>query len=374
MDPRSVVAGAAPAAGTVLAEHAVFTSIRSPWGRGYRLVAASTGISPDEKREIVPRAPAHQSICDAAAHGCGLASFTMQSGRRCVLLAQNAGVEHSARGDYRVHTHVLVLEPAAYRRLRCDPLVVGSAARAALGDEWLNDQPPPVMPRLMLAVRVTAQAPASDPIRSPDTGDVDGLLAVLSCVLHGRRVLVHGPIDPLRVLAWMWSAVPFTVRDALSLSCGLRISSGRRFPLILTAGTCSARQRSGLEQDFALIEWPAADRPEASEFDPWLSFVRRRWATGQLAELDQLSTELSEEPTAADLSRVAALCDDITRLAGADLALVDALMARYAGGAGQGGASARLYAAFRRAAAIRREQLQEQQEEAGAAALRVAPE
>lgn len=364
MDPRPIVVGAAPGTEPVLAEQAIFTSIRSPSGRGYRIIAASPGISPDDKREIVQRAPSHQSICDASPHGCGLASFTMQSGRRCLFLAQNAGVEHSARGDYRVHTHVLIFEPAGYRRLHCDPLAILSAARAALAGDWLNDQPPATLTHLTLDVH----APAKDShtaMRSPATDDVDGLLAVLSHVLSGRRVLLQGPSDLLRLLAWIWSGLPAAVRDALSLSCGLRCSPGRNFPLILTGDSGSERRRSGIGADFAVVEWPAATRPEATEFDPWLSFVRRRWAAGQLVELDHISAELTAASTVTDLTRVARLCDDLAQLADADLACVDELTARHAGGQWREGAGARLYTEFCRAAVIRRQQLQPPEEEAG---------
>ncbi len=365
MDPRSVVGGREAAAGTAGVEHAVFTSVRSPWGRGYRIIAVSPGISADEKREIVQRAPSHQSICDASPHGCGLASFTMESGRRCLFLAQNAGLEHSARGDYRVHTHVLVMEPATYRRLRCDPLAVASAARAALGDDWLNAHPPPDLARLELDARTAADGGRTDRTLAPSADDVDGLITVLSRLLRGRRVLVHGPPDPLRVLAWIWSGAPAAVRDALSLSCGLRFSPGRNFPLLLTGVMHSARQPIGLDHDFDVVAWRAADPPHASDFDRWLSFVRGRWAAGQLAQLDQLSAELTEESAAADLTRVAALCDDLARLPDADLALVDELTARHADVVRNGSASARLHADFHRAAALRREQLQRQLEEAG---------
>jgi hypothetical protein len=88
-----------------------------------------------------------------------------------------------------------------------------------------------------------------------------------------------------------------------------------------------------------------------------LRFVQQRWAAGQVTELDQLSAELSEESTGADLARVATLCDDLARLKHADLALLDELVACHAGNEWPGGASARLYAKFRRAAAARRAQL-----------------
>jgi hypothetical protein len=355
MDPRSVVDGAATATGAVLAEQAVFTSIRSPLGRGYRIVAASAGISPDEKREIVQRAPSHQSLDDTSAKGRGLASFAMQSGRRCVLLAQNAGAEHSARGDWRVHTHVLVLEPAAYRRLRCDPLAVAAVARAALGDAWLNDQSPPALARLEL--NTDAVGEESGPPAAASAGDVERLLAILSCLLQDRRVLAYGANDPFGILAAVWSGLPLTLRDKLSVSCGLRMAPGRNFALLVSAGTYDEWQRSGIEGDYALLEWSVRHRPDAPAFDPWLGFVRRRWAGGQLAELDRLSASLSEESKGADLARVAAISDDLARLADADLALLDELTARHALHERQDGVCARLCAEFHRAAAARRAHL-----------------
>jgi hypothetical protein len=363
MDPRPTVAGVEPAAKAVLVEQAIFTSVRSPWGRGYRLIAASPGVRPDEKGEIVQRAPSHQSICDASPHGRGLASFAMQSGRRCIFLAQNAGMEHSARGDYRVHTHVVLLEPATYRGLRCDPLAVESAARAALGDTWLNDQPPASLPLLPLDGQATSLRTDGPP--SPDAGTMDGLLAVLSCLLRGRRVLVQGPPDPAHVVAWIWSGLPAGARDGLSLSCGLRLSPGRSFSLILMNGPHSERQRSGLSPEVAVIEWGAADRLPASEFDPWLRFVRRRWEARQLAELDHLSAALAATATATSLSCVAALSDDVARLGSADLALVDELTARHAGREWPEGAGRHLYVEFRRVAALRRQQLEQPPAESG---------
>lgn len=368
MDPRPDVTGVRPHADAVVAEQAVFTSIRSPWGRGYRLIASSPGISPEEKREIVQRAPSHQSICDASAHGCGLASFAMQSGRRCIFCAQNAGVEHSARGDHRVHTHVLILTPADYCRLRCDPLAIWTAARAALGGKWLSEEPPVALAQLELDARAAIEYPAAPATWSPSTDDLDRLLSVLLHLLGGRRVLVQGPLDALGVLAWIWSGVPAALRAALSLSCGLRYSPGRSFPLILLEGPCSEAERSGNGAEFTVVDWAAATRPEASEFDPWLSLVRRYWAAGRLAELNPISAELTEACTAPVLARVAGLCADHARLADADLESIDELTARHARSAWTNGTGARLYAEFCHAAAGRREQLQQQAEDAGAAA------
>lgn len=363
MDPRSTVEPPVAGAEVVLAEQAVFTSTRSAWGRGYRIIAASAGIAADEKRELVQRAPSHRSICDASPHGRGLASFTLQSRRRCVFLSQNAGPEHSARGDYRVHTHILVMEPAAYRRLRCDPLVIASGALAALGADLLSETPPERLSPLSLALGAATKRPGGGNTPPPSAGEIDSLTAVLSRVLRGHRILVTGIADPLQVLAWIWPAVPAAARDLCSLSCGLRFSPGRSFRLVLADAARSEAQRIGLDHDFEVVEWSSAGGPVALEFGQWLSSARRRWAAGRLAELDQFSAELGTDTSAADWACAAALCDDIEQLQEADLALVELLVQRHAGAAPRSSLGARLHAQLLDAAAARRKRLQPEREE-----------
>jgi hypothetical protein len=363
MDPRPDVTGVRPHADAVVAEQAVFTSIRSPWGRA--IAHRQPRDQPEEKAEIVQRAPSHQSICDASAHGCGLASFAMQSGRRCIFCAQNAGVEHSAAATTastpRVDPHA-----ADYCRLRCDPWHLDRRARRP---RWQVAERGATVALAQLDRRARRdRVPAAPATWSPSTDDLDRLLSVLSHLLGGCRVLVQGPLDALGVLAWIWSGVPAALRAALSLSCGLRYSPGRSFPLILLEGPCSEAERSGNGAEFTVVDWAAATRPEASEFDPWLSLVRRHWAAGRLAELNPISAELTEACTAPVLARVAGLCADHARLADADLESIDELTARHARSAWTNGTGARLYAEFCHAAAGRREQLQQQAEDAGAAA------
>ena len=69
---------------TIRCDQAVFTSIRSPMGQGYRVVAASGEIRPDEKAEITARSPSHASLCESDTEPIGLSSYRLASGRRCV--------------------------------------------------------------------------------------------------------------------------------------------------------------------------------------------------------------------------------------------------------------------------------------------------
>src|SRR5690606_38204025 len=96
-------AGECCACPTAALDRAVFTSIRSPMGSGYQVVAASAGVSADEKREITQRAPSHGNLCDNTPDAEALAAFVLRSQRHCVFLSRHAGAEPSGRGGYRIH-------------------------------------------------------------------------------------------------------------------------------------------------------------------------------------------------------------------------------------------------------------------------------
>ena len=44
-------------------DQAIFTSIRTPMGEGYRIIAASRGLRPHEKQAITRSSPSHDSLC-----------------------------------------------------------------------------------------------------------------------------------------------------------------------------------------------------------------------------------------------------------------------------------------------------------------------
>ncbi len=86
------------ASGAVTGDQAVFTSVRSPTGEGYRLVAASAGVRAEEKVEITRRSPSHDNLCGSGAGAVGLSSYLLSSGRHCVGYVCHAGCEHTAGG------------------------------------------------------------------------------------------------------------------------------------------------------------------------------------------------------------------------------------------------------------------------------------
>lgn len=338
----------------VAAAQAVFTSLPSPIARGYRIVAASRGLTPEEKREITRRAPSHQSLCDPAPTASGLASFPLPSGRWALFFTRHAGAEPSARGGFRVQTHVVVLEPADFARFAWDPLRVEAAAAektAALCRRPPADRLPPLSVRVP-PIDVAGTGPPPDEARKWITP----ASAILAAVLAGRNLLVSDVPGPREVLGCVLAGIPAFRRARLSLSCGLKFAPGRLFQLVLMGsgspsanrgagppgtarqrpGACDAEPRgpalrhsaptsafrptagrgdpraahadirrliAGLEIDHFLWDAPPGD--QRSRFAVWLRFVRLCWRTGRQADLARLTAGLTEELDPVALGRVA---------------------------------------------------------------------
>ncbi|MCZ6816838.1 MAG: hypothetical protein O7F76_09135, partial [Planctomycetota bacterium] len=142
MGGRSAVVNPTSRGGeAVRAEQAVFTSIRSPMGEGYRIIAASPGIRPDEKAEIIRRAPSHDSLCESGRAAVGLLAFPFESGRYCLGFSCHAGREHTARGGNRVYSHFAVVEPGDWQSFGFNAVRLHTALRHAIGTPLLASRP-----------------------------------------------------------------------------------------------------------------------------------------------------------------------------------------------------------------------------------------
>lgn len=351
MDRRTVVVQPGSASATAQAEQAIFTSIPSPMGRGYRIVAASAGITPDEKREIVQCAPSHGALCEPDADAVGLASFVLRSGRRCVFLSRGAGVEHTARGGCRLHTNVLLLDPAAFARFFHDPLTVERAARPLLGED--PDPKPPA--RLdALSLRATERSPSPP---SPAGADVVRLLHALAAVLDQRRLLVVQAPEPRPLLRWLLDATPAVFRASLTLSYGLKLSPARSFQLVFVSSMPTDAGRAKLGGEHRMLDWSAPAPAAESPFETWLDFVRGRWQRGNHEDVRVLADHLADECTAGALAQIANLCDDRQRVEHANLAQLGELERKHAQGQPVSTLHDSLLREFRAAAAQRREVL-----------------
>jgi hypothetical protein len=307
---RDAPAGAAPpvcAGETLRAERAVFTSVRSALGEGYRLIACSPGLSGEQRQELTRRCPSHGGLCDPSPSGRGWASLPLESGGHAVVVTCCAGAEHTARGGGRIYSQIGVLDDAAFARFGFEPQRVRAALAA-----W-EREPPLTAPAATLSTLAIPAPPArrrraaDGPRPSLSPSDLLRLGWILRELLGRRGVIVNGAPAPESRLRFLVAAAPLALRRSLSLSIGLTHAPSRPVRLAFVNGPTAALQRWADGADAVLVDWSAPVQCAPSQFDPWLELVMELWSAGRLADLDRLSLSMRRANTTEQLNRAAAL-------------------------------------------------------------------
>ena len=297
---------------TVRVERAVFTSIRTPMGEGYRIVAAGAGITPTEKAEITSRSPSHGALLDKGAAALGLLTYPLSGGRYCVSASRYGGTEHTGRGGERVWTDVVVLDEAAFRALGCNPIRIHGALVAAVPG------PQAKLPTVLEPMELRAWDGLDASGRSVRAGEMDPFARVVFALLTGDSWVVAGAVPALGVLENAFDMVPVSQRGALSVSAGLGFCLGRRSSLAFVGSERQAAQRVMAGQNLRWCDLDAAATPEATPFDDWLTLVQVRAAEGRLSSMFRLTARMTEAIEAAGLRRLAGLVSDYETACRAD--------------------------------------------------------
>ena len=326
MDHQSTLA--APACQEKI-EQAVFTSLRSPMARGYRIVASSSGLLEDEKREIVQRAPSHGNLCDDSAGACAQAAFLLRSGRHCLMFARHAGPEPSGRGGLRVHTHALVLTGSLYRQLGCDP----SRVEGLVVPPETESAPTICVPALEAISLAAGQQAAAAPTDAEalETASVSDVLAVVFAVLEERRIIVVGAPEPPALVQAVFAATPLGLRHELCFAYGMRFSTQRGFRLLFHEESTRELELIASDHAYSIVECGSQTQLGSTPFAPWLSLVRDEWKHGRWQQLRALADRLDSEFSPDALARVAALTADVRTVESLDADGLEALRARWQG-------------------------------------------
>ncbi len=133
-------------------EQAVFTSARTEQARGYQLVAMSSGVQPDDARQLAVWGPSHGSLSDGSEGASSTNFHPLPSGNWCVSRSSAAGPEYSGRGGARVYTQCLIVPPDVLARYGNNPLTLLRAARAG-GMLQVHDPVPPTLQPFELSGR-----------------------------------------------------------------------------------------------------------------------------------------------------------------------------------------------------------------------------
>ena len=304
----------------IICDQAIFTSIRTPMGEGYRIVAASKGIRPEEKKAILRSSPSHESFCTPFDTGylheepLALAFYPLRTGRLCVALSCFAGEEHTGRGGKRVYTHNVVLEPEVFPQCGYNPFAIVRGMIAA-GVNQPQLKPAPTLPELSLAVQTDLPELFADTWDNLwcEGCDPTWYAHALDQVFEERQVLIHVPGGYSCAIETLLMGIPGPLRATISFSSGLRFSASRAHQLIVqstgerqTARTRVAKSRS------VLIEPTSEPAPQETQ-SAWSGFVLRHVSHGAVELLCQRTSLAFADASGPGREFIATLYNDQDR-------------------------------------------------------------
>ena len=299
-DRRTAFDGSA----AVHCDQAIFSSVRTPVGQGYQVVAASGGLTANEKRDITTRSPSHGGLCEDGQDATGMAFYKLSSGRVCLACSRDAGAEHTGRGVRRIYTHITVLTVEDFARFAFSPfsLVLAIEQTGALEVQLT---PPRVLE--LLKVRTPEEV---------ENGPVSGVLGAfgtgwiayaLSVVLGGRRLVIGGNSDPFEWVAAVMLGVPGPLRADVSFSAGLRFSVGRQYAMTVVNGNLNPTRRLVRGQRLEYLEPKAGAAAPRHADSPWLQMVTRRYERSGGAGVAAIASRAIPDCSPEGLDRIGAI-------------------------------------------------------------------
>ena len=331
-----------PAAGelardaTVPCEQAIFSSVRTPMGEGYRLIAASAGLTPDEKIEITKQSPSHGGLCGGDDQATAVAFYALPTGRLSAAWSYPAGREHSGRGGLRVYTRAVIFDRGSLSAFAYNPFNVFRAMEACgLGTPELK--PEETLPTLGLPTNHTKRE--DEPAAAIRRVGIDWLGYILTtvgpafqpveCTAHtGKRAILVGDDDPCCLIEAALLGIPGTLRENVSFSCGLKFTVGRTFTVTGVTGDTSAVERLIRGHGLVLVR-PDAEIPAPPfERGEWQRMVAEHWSGAAWCELQDFTSQEFPDCSFPALERIAALRNETNRASVSGVAELLALAER----------------------------------------------
>jgi len=285
-------------------DRAIFTSLPSATGEGYRLVSWSGGVRAEERAELTRRAPSHDSLCETHAEACGSFTFRLAaSGRTVFGVSRFAGAEHTRRGGGRVWTDLVLVPRQELDRGSLLPVSVRRALKSASGDIHGG-----VLPTLVIDGD-TGGIPDLD-VRGDEVGRVAGLAGLLAAAVPS--VVAVGAASS-RVLEAGLGVLPAVVRATVAASAGLRFSRARQVTVTVVDRLDPEIARATRGHGIACIDEGALTARREGPLDAWLRLAGRWLGEGRGVDVVRLANALTGEWDACGIERVAALAEAVDR-------------------------------------------------------------
>ncbi len=299
---------------TISCDQAIFTSVRSPTGEGYRIIAASKGLRPEERQTITRCSPSHDALCWADADGdatqpdrYAASFFPFPTQRLCVAYSCHAGAEHTGRGGLRVYTLCLVFDESEFSKCDFNPFVV-VRAMIETGATTPELRPPNVLPALDLPVSEAARM--TPPVNLEDAFATPWRIAVLQMLFDDRNLVVEVADRFPEATESLLLGIPGPLRSRVSFGAGLRFSIGRPHRLFLLSKDRHPANPGTAEHPIEVVE-VAGPCPHQLPSSAWFAFVGRYWQAGDLRGLAARTSREYDDASPQARERFAQLFNQI---------------------------------------------------------------
>lgn len=295
-------------------DQAIFTSVRTAMGEGYRIIAASPGLRADEKQAVTRNSPSHEGLCGSpltdTLDGWPIAAasfYTLTSGRLCVALSCPAGAEHTGRGGQRIYTHSVAFAADEFAHCAFNAFHVLRAMIAAdLHQPCLK--PPPVMEEIVLDIDTQYDNITPPKLHECLCGPAG--CGVLEGVLRDRGQIVDLGGHCLSSTEALLLGLPGPARAKASFGAGLRFSPSRKRMLHMLHDEKGMTKQRLVGQP---VDYTDTAHLQAVPATPsaWTTFVARRWKNGDCEKLAIETSRAFEDVGAEARERIGGLYNDI---------------------------------------------------------------
>lgn len=280
-------------------------------GEGYRIVASSRGIKPEEKQVITRSSPSHDSLCwspeEEPTPGAwyGAAFYPLPTKRLCVAYSRYAGMEHTARGGQRVYTHCVILEAQHFSVCGFNAFrVIRAMIAGGLNEPQLK--PPQLLAELTLCVEPTAAGRDGELL---STLDGRPRRAALRLMFEQRNVVLPRGERWVEAVEGLLLGLPGPMRAKASFTAGLKFASSRNHRLQVFRDESSVIRAKVEAQaaEFLTVK----DVGEEVSKSAWVRCVDAMWNRGALDLLDRRTSRAFADATPAACERVGAMYTQI---------------------------------------------------------------
>lgn len=275
-------------------------------GQGYRVIAHSSGLRPDEVPGITRHAPSGDGLCDSGEEAEGLAFFKLPvTGRFCVMRSHYDGKEPTGRGGQRAYTRAFILDAAAMQRFRNNPFDVLRVA-STNGHLEANVNSEQTLPKLTLSASVPPSTESILAMRK-NTGH-RRLCRLLDPILSGETLILANDGD-LGVLAEaLLLILPVPLRATFTFTTGLRFSPTREVKLAALREQQAQLQPclAGRPLRYDDLRIKAENAPAATH--EWARAAERLIDVGRSEELISLTSQRFAEADLPAIHRIGQIC------------------------------------------------------------------